>query len=391
MMWHTITYVMFFIIGLFIIVDFYVHFYIWQSRIKIGRINDPEIWKEAIKKRAISWLYDTPTVKLTDNNRLLLWDMINGNYLRPTIQVWQKASLLIGLTDYAVRNNDKLLEHQLTLYVQSLFTSIGTWKIPPKESDWIMLSHAVIRIPWIDITLYHPAFKESLDLLYSLQGEDGTIAYKSHVKEFRFVDTIGFVCPFLALYAEKFKDHAALDLALDQWDLFHQYGMMTGGGIPCHTYHVATKIPVGLFGWGRGLGWYGYGLLELYHSLPENHSRKYEIEAALCAFVKAALPFQHSDGSWSWLLFDSKVQKDSSITAVMGWVLTHLPQSLRTEETTKAAEQCQRYLQKVTRRNGAIDFSQGDTKGIGVYSQTFDVLPFTQGFALRSISGLYRY
>ena len=30
------------------------------------------------------------------------------------------------------------------------------------------------------------------------------------------------------------------------------------------------------------------------------------------------------------------------------------------------------------------DFSQGDTKGIGVYSQNFDVLPFTQGFVLRT-------
>ena len=39
----------------------------------------------------------------------------------------------------------------------------------------------------------------------------------------------------------------------------------------------------------------------------------------------------------------------------------------------------------VTRRDGAIDFSQGDTKDIGVYSMLFDVLPFTQGLALRCV------
>jgi unsaturated rhamnogalacturonyl hydrolase len=39
---------------------------------------------------------------------------------------------------------------------------------------------------------------------------------------------------------------------------------------------------------------------------------------------------------------------------------------------------------KVTRRDGVIDFSQGDTKAIGVHSQEFDLLPFTQGFALRA-------
>jgi unsaturated rhamnogalacturonyl hydrolase len=67
----------------------------------------------------------------------------------------------------------------------------------------------------------------------------------------------------------------------------------------------------------------------------------------------------------------------------MGWTLSHLPPSLQTEATAKAALSARRYLQKVTRRDGAIDFSQGDTKGIGVYAQTFEVLPFTQGFALR--------
>ena len=42
-------------------------------------------------------------------------------------------------------------------------------------------------------------------------------------------------------------------------------------------------------------------------------------------------------------------------------------------------------LQTVTQRNGAIDFSQGDTKAIGVYSKEFSILPFTQGFCLRTL------
>lgn len=367
----------------FLAVDAFHHGYVWQSRIKIGRLHDAQQWQEAVKKRALRWLYHTPTAKLTDQSRLILWDMLRGNYSRSTIQVWQKASLLIGLTDVAERTHDKALQAELTRFVAGLFTAHGTWKNPPQESDWIMLSHAVIRIPWMDVTRYQPAFQESLALLYSLQGDDGTIAYKAHMRGYRFVDTIGFICPFLALYAQKFNDEKALTLALDQWGLFYQYGMMPGGGIPCHTYHVATKIPVGLFGWGRGLGWYSYGLVELYHALPEGHARKQELEKALRALVEAALPFQQADGSWNWLLFDAKARKDSSITAVMGWTLTHLPSSLQTEATAKAAALSRRYLQKVTRRDGAIDFSQGDTKGIGVYAQTFEVLPFTQGFALR--------
>ena len=48
------------------------------------------------------------------------------------------------------------------------------------------------------------------------------------------------------------------------------------------------------------------------------------------------------------------------------------------------------YLMKVTRKNGEIDFSQGDTKGIGYYSMTSDIMPFTQGMACRAILNLKR-
>jgi hypothetical protein len=40
-------------------------------------------------------------------------------------------------------------------------------------------------------------------------------------------------------------------------------------------------------------------------------------------------------------------------------------------------------LRRVTRRSGVIDFSQGDTKAIGVYSRNFSPIPFTQGMVLR--------
>ena len=49
------------------------------------------------------------------------------------------------------------------------------------------------------------------------------------------------------------------------------------------------------------------------------------------------------------------------------------------------AQKSLQYLQSVTQRNGAVDFSQGDTKTIGVYSQKFEILPFTQGFVLRTL------
>ena len=41
-------------------------------------------------------------------------------------------------------------------------------------------------------------------------------------------------------------------------------------------------------------------------------------------------------------------------------------------------------IKSATRITGKVDWCQGDTKGIGVHSQTFDIMPFAQGFTLRA-------
>lgn len=41
-------------------------------------------------------------------------------------------------------------------------------------------------------------------------------------------------------------------------------------------------------------------------------------------------------------------------------------------------------LRSVTRITGALDWCQGDTKGIGIFAKKFGVMPFAQGFLIRS-------
>lgn len=50
----------------------------------------------------------------------------------------------------------------------------------------------------------------------------------------------------------------------------------------------------------------------------------------------------------------------------------------------EAADRCLDKLRSVTRITGAIDWCQGDTKGIGIFAQTYDIMPFAQGLTLRS-------
>ena len=93
------------------------------------------------------------------------------------------------------------------------------------------------------------------------------------------------------------------------------------------------------------------------------------------------MQFQHDDGGFSANL--ALPGYDSSITAVAGYFYSLCEQISYSEEFTNAKKKCIRKLRSCTRKNGAIDYSQGDTKGIGVYSTTYDIMPFTQGNALR--------
>ena len=94
--------------------------------------------------------------------------------------------------------------------------------------------------------------------------------------------------------------------------------------------------------------------------------------------AKTLKKYQKENSSFSWNIFLTDDRSDSSATAVFAWFFKEM--NLKNE-----AQKSLQYLQSVTQRSGAVDFSQGDTKTMGVYSQKFEILPFTQGFVLKTL------
>lgn len=383
-------YLLIFILLLFLLVfaiDAFPQFSTWQSRIKIGRFPDRNAWQEKILTVSKKWLTDTPTIPLTDNSRLIIIDMLRGNYTRSAIQSWQEAALVLGLTASVKRTPDLDIQKEINDFFTSKTESSGAWIVKPTDSDHAILAYALLNADFIDHHKYRSALDETYKMILSLVGGEGTVAYKSHVSNFRFVDTIGFICPFLVTYGLKFNVPEAVHLAVRQITEYSVYGMMHQVHLPFHTYEVESKIPVGLSGWGRGLGWYVIGLIDTWHTLPDSHPQKMELGTLVINTARAAIKFQEHNGGFHWLMFDKGSRLDSSTAATLAWFFTlaaEIPEI--SEECLAAREKALDYLQSVTRRSGAVDFSQGDTKGIGVYSQNFDILPFTQGFVLRTLN-----
>ena len=352
-------------------VDFFHYLINRFCRYHIGRMNVSE-WEEAVYKKALKWKKHPPIVKKSDNSRYIFIDIITGNYKSDSIQAFQTAALLLGIEEMDEED------------ISSLFLDNNKWKKKPTKPDVAMLAYAILKSADNPMSI-----KSSMDEVYSLlqnsTDEMGIISYTGDkTNTARYVDALGMVCPFLVKYGIDYNIPDAIKQAYEQLCFFYKFGMYPGTVLPNHAVHIHSKLPLGVYGWGRGTGWYVIGLLDTYNEMPaceyKDSIEKMILEAAECYKV-----FQYSDGGFGCILPRDN-RYDSSVTAVMAWFYLECSDIFNNQEYETIAIKALEKLRSVTRRNGAIDWSQGDTKEIGVFSQTFDIMPFTQGFALRAIA-----
>lgn len=377
------------IVAVIVLIDVVPIFRDWVSRIHIGRYQDRQTWNQSITNIGVKWLNTTPKIKVTDNTRFVVIDMLRGNYTKRAIQFWQEASLIMGLTEYLKMEDNPNVKKEIMKYLDSKFDQQGQWIQKPSHVDGAILAYALMKLDCINPDRYKKALDYTWELIKEHIGSDGTVTYRKLMNSYRYVDTIGFICPFLVAYGIRYNKDECVDLAVKQIKEYEQYGMLDDHYIPCHSYKIENKIPLGLFGWGRGLGWFAIGLIDSWNELPENNKYKSLLEVSVTHFARAAMKFQQENGNWNWSVSRSESRPDSSATATLGWFMLNASKiSDISRECRESADKAIGYLMKVTKRNGAVDFSQGDTKDIGVYSTLFNILPFTQGFCIR-IMNLY--
>ena len=152
--------------------------------------------------------------------------------------------------------------------------------------------------------------------------------------------------------------------------------------MPVHAYDILTYTPLGVYGWGRGTGWYLLGLIDTYLVLKDENLKNIILNLA-----EQYLKYQNENGSFSPML-QLKNGADSSITSIMAYYYVKCADIFKEQKFYNCSKKCLEYLKSITRKNGEIDYSQGDTKGIGYYSITYDIMPFTQGMTCRAINSL---
>lgn len=336
---------------------------------------DGDSYQRAWIKIAEKWLYKTPTVKMTDNNRYVLLDVLKKKYRNKTIQSWQIASVILGLKSL---NNPKVDNIE-----NIFFNSDYTWKNKPAKVAESYLSYAILKTSNHPEKLYN-AMNFTLNMIKEHVDSDGIIRYiKDTSVEARYVDTLGLVCPFLVLYGKIYNDNDAVRLALNQIFFYRKYGFLDRYCLPNHAISKTKLLPLGIYGWGRGCGWYILSLVETYDYIEDSIEKK-----TMKKWIKEAAEsykiFQHENGGFGAILQRDNTY-DSSITAIMAYFYQFCGDLFNNKEYYLITDKCIGCLKNYTRRSGAIDYCQGDTKDIGIFSQTYAPMPFAQGFALRTI------
>lgn len=356
----------------------------WGGRIHIGRWRSPRDWQNALASRALRWTKRTPAVPKKDQNRLVLWDMLHGTYADSSIQGWQLAGLVLGLAAHAQEQNDPALNEHLREIARS---------IPPEKEtggcavDGMLLDYALLVA---DAEHALPRAERAAETLLAHLTAAGTLPYRDWQASVRYVDTIGLACPLAAAAATLTGREELWSFALCQIEEY-DIARLPASSLPAHGFEMERGYPLGLYDWSRGLGWYALGLCEVYrHMSAAKRPEADALAARITAFAAELLPLQKKTGGFGWMAARPESVFESSGTALLGMLMLTAWRIEGDARFLDAAQAAEKALMKVTRRNGTLDMCQGDTKGIGMYSDVWNIMPFAQGMALRLAAELGR-
>ena len=351
------------------------------KRYHIGRWNDFESWEKAVVKRAIIWGKHCPIVRVEDKSSYELIKRVTGKYSDFTVQSWQEAELALGLIEYSDKNHMKCISYD---FLSKFISENGNWKCKIDRVDYALLAYALLKLCKNPRKIY-PAMNEMIRIIELNLCEDGMISYSlGKNTTIRYVDTLGMVCPFLVLYGKMYDNKRYIKMAIDQIEKFRNIGVLENYSLPCHAYDKKNSLPIGIYGWGRGTAWYFLALIDTYRELDQSNEKK-KLSELISEAAENYFNFQSADGGFSTIL-QAGGQYDSSVTAAMAYFYGICAIIYQNEKYSNISKQCLKKLSSVTMKSGAIDLCQGDTHGIGIFSQVFDIMPFAQGLVLRALS-----
>ena len=170
-------------------------------------------------------------------------------------------------------------------------------------------------------------YKDGIDRLFNYvmsvgTDETGALILKNERNKkldnrYVFAETIGMVCPFLAKYGYTYDNPVATNMAINQINLFLQYGMDEKLVLPYHGYDSSNNMKMGIIGWGQAVGHLLTGMSEtLAYISPD--SLEYEpLRQAYRRIVDKVEAYQAEGGLYHWQLAAKEGPADTAASAMI--------------------------------------------------------------------------
>lgn len=346
--------------------------------VHIGRWRTFPKWESAVYKTCCKWAQNAPSVRINDDAKYILWDIIIHKPSYTTVQYWQDAGLILGLYKYKSHYANKLINKNIN-------PKTGDWAIDILQVDIGLLAYSILRAS-PNPNKIHIAMDKVYHYIIS-KLNNGTIPYRQEIPDIRFIDTLGLVCPFLMLYGSIYHNSAAIELAISQIDEYDRAFHPTCN-LPCHAYDIKNNKPMGIYDWGRGVGWYILAIIECIDvcSITDSKQHTVALTDKAIRLANTLLPLQLDCGGYAEMMFNKKGFAESSASILIGLLMATCYKITKNKKYKESLNKIIDRLMLSTLRSGQIYYCQGDTKGIGYYSKDFTTMPYAQGMLLYLIN-----
>ncbi|MBI5860825.1 MAG: glycoside hydrolase family 88 protein [Rhodocyclales bacterium] len=245
------------------------------------------------------------------------------------------------------------------------------------------LGYAALRLfELTQNTRYLTYAREQGEAFARLPGvEIGCIPYTAG-KNWVLVDTLAFLCPFLARLSRLTTESRYANIATRQLEAMWRHGQADDGWV-YHAFNVKTLAPIGMAGWGRGIGWLLLGIVDTVCELPEGEEKSLWLARGERLLEKLAA-CQRDDGHWPWRLDLPTAPPDSSVTALIAYALARWQQAGFAEREFIPAmrSRARAALNAATDNQGWVGQCSGEAAGMGDYSTVFGSFMWAQAPAV---------
>lgn len=287
---------------------------------------------------------------------------------------YPKAFLLSGIARYLKKNDDLQRLSTLKSYFDRYIDADGK---------------ALFKINRVD----QSAFGTASLLFFQLSGEVRYLNFAQHIKSFIFTlidpdtglikyrpdsysyfnDTLGMAIPFLTTFASVTGDMSVIAICKKQIDFFNLHGTDHDTQIPAHGVNwKKNNIKVGSANWGRGIGWYYYGLASL-NSITKDYDNQIHI------LKDNLFNLRNKEGLWTQFPGSSEQYDASATTMILSSITMESTQMYSKSAIIKL-------LKNYIDENGYVLQTSGDTENFNRYASSFGKSELSQGFLLIALS-----